>query len=573
MQNTWNGKEKEKWLIRLLRPMFPELPNNPLKNHEENHFLSTTIKNWLRSVNELGYQFPFCQYLISKGFSICHNSKHNAFEQGKDIIAKDKNGTPHVFQLKGGNISISSWNNTIKSEIEKLIDLKIIHPSIDKTKKHHSYLVLNGDLEDTVRLEIDNLNEGKWKNNPLTVITIGQLELYFNEISRDFEPKKTSDYKLFLELYFSDGKEMLDEESFCNFIYDLLRIYDDSKMSDNERKRSISSAVVYSGFIISNFQKEKNYIATIHTLSLLLFSIFALTEKYNLKKKYWQQSVDLIYQEVNNQEYLLEEEIKDKGMISIIDSMWDGELGQYRRHLSTSYILTIKLSQLLSDHKNKLSLKNVDLIKEIKDTLKIWGEASIPPFIFNYLYASKFNIVEDKKISFLLELPLEVIIKSNGRSGPGSLFSPYYNILSVIKNNFGLLDEPTDEGFGGSSFYVNAICELMVRHGHRDYLQKRWREITYISNNVFIPEKIWMNFLWRCKRGGGSDGIVKSELPEQTKSWSVLKKESLIYNEKNIPKTFINMPYLLPLFLLIYPHRINADYIKYLDDKVEKLKI
>ncbi len=62
------------------------------------------IENWLINTNEKGYQIPFCQYLISKNYTIVHISTHGQMEQGKDIIAKDENETPYAFQLKAGDI-------------------------------------------------------------------------------------------------------------------------------------------------------------------------------------------------------------------------------------------------------------------------------------------------------------------------------------------------------------------------------------------------------------------------------------------------------------------------------------
>ena len=113
-----------------------------------NPFLQKTIENWLTSTNELGYQLPCCQLLLSEGYILIHISKHNVFEQGKDIIAINNKGIPCAFQLKGGNISLSRWREKIFSEIEELINLTIVHPSINKKRKHKSHLVTNGFLDE-----------------------------------------------------------------------------------------------------------------------------------------------------------------------------------------------------------------------------------------------------------------------------------------------------------------------------------------------------------------------------------------------------------------------------------------
>ena len=217
------------------------------KEKNTNPFLEKTIENWLTTTNELGYQMPFCQLLLSEGYSVCHNSKQNAFEQGKDIIAIDKDGTPCGFQLKGGNITNARWRDEVKQEIEELIDYKIVHPAIDKTKKHRSFLVTNGELEDTVRIGIDNLNGGKWKDNPLQVITRGQLLNKFVELSGNFTPQEVADYKSFLDLYFVDGRELFDEEKYSALIVGVLRLNQDG-LSKEERKRNITAAILYTGY-------------------------------------------------------------------------------------------------------------------------------------------------------------------------------------------------------------------------------------------------------------------------------------------------------------------------------------
>lgn len=54
-------------------------------------------------------------------------------EQGKDIITIDKSGNYCAYQLKTGNIDLPKWRE-IRPEIEELIQLPIIHPSIVKGK-------------------------------------------------------------------------------------------------------------------------------------------------------------------------------------------------------------------------------------------------------------------------------------------------------------------------------------------------------------------------------------------------------------------------------------------------------
>ena len=48
-----------------------------------------------------------------------------------------------LINLKTGNIDLKTWRE-IRGEIEELIQLPIVHPSVPKEDGHSSYLVCNG---------------------------------------------------------------------------------------------------------------------------------------------------------------------------------------------------------------------------------------------------------------------------------------------------------------------------------------------------------------------------------------------------------------------------------------------
>jgi len=119
--------------------------------------IERAIENWLISTNERNYQIPFCQVLLQQGFKILDISSHRPMEQGKDIIALDENGNSVAYQLKTGKIDIPVWRS-IRGEVEELIQLPIVHPSVDTTNVHKAYLVTNGSITDEVRHQIDLMN-------------------------------------------------------------------------------------------------------------------------------------------------------------------------------------------------------------------------------------------------------------------------------------------------------------------------------------------------------------------------------------------------------------------------------
>jgi hypothetical protein len=522
----------------------------------------------LTKTNELGYQLPFCQLLLSEGYKIIQISKHNAFEQGKDIIAIDKKGMACAFQLKGGTISSEKWRNVVKGEVEELVELQIVHPSIVRDKKHKSFLVTNSILEDTVRLAIKNLNSGRWKKTPLQVIAKGELLKKFSDLSGNFVPQEIENYKSFLELFFADGKELIDEKKYTDFIMEVLRL-DDDELKNEERKRNIASAVMYTSYIISAFQKNGNYISEIQTLTLLCAYIFALVEKYQLEERYWESSFQIIWDELKNTYLLLQKEIiNEKGFEKIYNSLWDGEISLYRKHVGASYLICFKISQLLEGDKGWSDISEEDFDCQIKNSLCIWGEAGLFPFLLLFFYYLQTQKPAKEKAILLLKLLLINMIKLNGKDSEGLLLTPYYDITTLLKMKFRLLEEIIDDSFLGRSSFIGSVIDLLARYGEKKVLEDNWRAISYICQESFYPDSLWQHFLWRCKNGNNW-----SEFPEPTQSWQKLVQQANKVDQEMVPATLKKHPYFIPLFLLIYPHRITSNYIKFLDELMKSKSI
>jgi hypothetical protein len=55
-------------------------------------------------------------------------------------------------------------------------------------------------------------------------------------------------------------------------------------------------------------------------------------------------------------------------------------------------------------------------------------------------------------------------------------------------------------------------------------------------------------------------------------SWKELYEGAYDIDDKYIPKIFKNNPIYLLLFVMIYPHRMTNDVVKFLDEWVNKLE-
>lgn len=131
--------------------------------------LERAIENWLTNTNERSYQLAFCHLLIREGHKVLHVSSHRSLEQGKDIITIDSEGQCCAYQLKIGDINIPAWRN-IREEVRELMELPVVHPSVDKVRIHKSFLVTNGEIGDEVRVQIDQMNDDNVRRTETTLI-------------------------------------------------------------------------------------------------------------------------------------------------------------------------------------------------------------------------------------------------------------------------------------------------------------------------------------------------------------------------------------------------------------------
>jgi len=276
----------------------------------------------LINTNEIGYQVPFCQYLVSEGFSILHLSSHGQMEQGKDVISLDEKGNPCAFQLKGGDIDLAEWRK-IKGEIDELVEIPMNFPKIKKDIKHRAILVTNGKITDPVRRIIDDLNLSYKKRgfSELEIITKMDLLKRFLKVHDVFLPNEPSDFKLFLELLLSDGRELISKELTAKFIEGILF---SAKETKPELKRKIASGLLLTKYVMQKYENVENHISIIEGWTLFGSYILAMVEKFSLEDEYWLQSFDLITRLITAQFDLLKEDFFSRK--NYLEGSWDGGL-------------------------------------------------------------------------------------------------------------------------------------------------------------------------------------------------------------------------------------------------------
>ena len=518
--------------------------------------IERVIENRLINTNELGYQVPFCQYLVSEGYTLLHLSSHGQMEQGKDIISIDEKGIPCAFQLKSGDIDLPEWRK-IKCEIDELVESPINFPGVRKDIKHRSVLVTNGIITDPVRRGIDDLNISYQKRRYSEVEVITKMDLLkrFVYVHDVFLPNEPSDFKLFLELLLSDGHEMIDKELTAKFMEGILF---SGKESKPELKRKIASGLLLMQYLMRTFENARNHISIIEGWTLFGSYILAMAERYGLEDEYWRQSFNLILHLIKNQFDLLKEEFFSR--TDFLEGSWDGGL-IYKSRL-TMVLGWLSAFELYSEQKDKsyaLDKRVFEYIKRYyKDATWYWGESATPFFVEMSLFAFRFGDTSFSN-AILVDLVAQIIVENQSRKGKG-FPNPYYSAQQVIEYLYGVGEkEIASDSFLGASYHASAIVDMLVRRNRRTILSEVWKDVSNLLLCEFKPECTWKILTWHCEEGEQVELFY-----DHPQSWRKILNEASDYKTANMPKTLIQNPF-SHFFLICYPHRLGRSSIKLID--------
>lgn len=527
--------------------------------------IERAIENWLVKTNERNYLTPFCQILMHKGHRIIYKSSHRPMEQGKDIITIDKSGNYCAYQLKTGNIDLPKWRE-IRPEIEELIQLPIIHPSINKTEMHKSFLVFNGNLTDEVRIQIDQINEDNIRKNRnysyLDIIDVQSLLKDFIEAQGKFMPEEVEEFSLFLKLHLADGRDFLDKETLSAFLNSA--ILNTSLKRKSDIYHCIVSSVIVTSYILNPFQEKENHYALFEAWIVLCGSLHRYALIMNLKYEEYQSTYELILSEaVYDLKQLLEEALFREDFLEG-DLMGDGDLMYKARvTLLVGAFAALELFKKSANGDYNIDPKAIDFIDRQLTGCWLWGESAFP-FFMNVIHLYDIIGHHSKATKLLLNILVSVLRSNSHRKTENTpLANPYYGVYEILEALYGFQEENIDFTiFSGSSYILEPIISMMARRDMRFELEELWRPITHIHIEKFLIDKIEDVFSWRTKSCENT-----GQFPQQTQSWAKLRKDS--FNEIANSSSLMDYKRFFRLFLMVYPHRVNCQTVALLEPENE----
>jgi hypothetical protein len=538
--------------------------------------LERVIENWLDKATERSFQQPYCYILSADGHTIIHSTRHSAMELGKDIITINRHGTPCAFQLKTGNISLAKWRSKVNPQIDDLVYGQINHPSVDNSRHHISYLVTNGNIEEEVSRAIDDRNR-TWKDQGLPyclkTIVRGQILEKATNLGIDLWPSELTEIKTLLEMFLESGQGVLPKEKLVSLFESTFPL----KLADSENEpskthceRVIASAAILCAIATSSFSNERNHVAEIEAWMLYISYVLALAERWELSTKVYEGEFAIATQSIYNSLANLCDEIKEQ------EYLVEGDL------LADSYIYNVRVTWLLGlmsiyalwrgskgEPKDEADDFLREFCKEKQIRLDLWGEAAIPQFLAFLWYSRKISATSDP--DDVLRHLISEICEQNEPKGDGLLASPYYEADDILPEMLGVAEEPLMDSFSGQSYTLEGLIHLYVRGNSmqsKQSMKSLWPGVTRLMYQSFEPEDFCDFFRWRNENG--KNWIVS---PQHTQDWEELRKLASESDGGCIPPSIKNEPILLLLFLCVYPHRMNAEILRWLDAQMKQIQI
>ena len=534
--------------------------------------LEKVIENWLDNTTERFYQEPFCYILSSEGYTIIHSTRHSAMELGKDIIAIDPDGNNCAYQLKTGNISLAKWRSEVSSQIDDLVCGQINHPSVDVSEHHISYLVTNGRIEEEVIRAIDDRNQA-WERQGLSyclkTVVRGELFKKAKELGTDLWPSELTDIRTLLEMYLENGEGILPKQKLSELFESTFQLDKGTRPSNNECRRTIASAGLLCAIATSSYSDKDNHVAEIEAWTLYIAYVLALAEKWNLPVNIYKSEFEIATQFLYNSLANLCNEIKER--TDLIEG----------NPLTDSYIYKVRMTWLLGlmsiyalwrrikeEPTSEIDDFLREFCKEKQHLLELWGEAAIPQFLAFLWYFRKIDGTR-KPDDFLRDL-ISVICRWNGPKGGGSLASPYYEVEDILPYHLASIlippPEPLRDSFEGKSYAVEGLVHMFVRRNWKQTMRSLWPAVTRLQFESFVPNNFCEFYRWRSENGHNN-----FDTPTHTQDWEELKAASFESEGNCIPPTIKEHPILLLLFLCVYPHRMNAEIMRWLDTQMQQI--
>jgi hypothetical protein len=326
-----------------------------------------------------------------------------------------------------------------------------------------------------------------------------------------------------------------------------------------------SSAALLTTYALSPYVQEQNHVAIFEGWIVYIACLIALVEKYDLEQACWKDSLDIAVFAVQEALSQLCNELKERPHlvegIALLDTpFYRGRL-TWLIGLVSSFALWCYFSDPNFVPDNWLN----EFVEKHQSNINLWGEGAIPSFLAYFWYKTQFA-PSSHDIGILIGT-IEGICALGLNEKSLGLASPYYSLPEIVMRDMGMSSRDNTETLHGRSYTLELLIQLVAKNGYRQHLNRLWHRITRMVFARFIPDAVWQFCLWHSEQG-----LDESSAPKMPQSWSELQLLARKVELATIPRIFQEYPFLLLMFVLVYPHRLTVDVAKFLDDRLSIIR-
>jgi hypothetical protein len=532
--------------------------------------LERLIENWLDSAGERSYQRCFCQMLTGQGHRIIHNTEHTPLEFGKDVLALTPDGKLVGYQLKGNpGATMKPYDfDKIRGQLEQLATLALAIPGFEGRVPDECYLVTNGEIDEAVYLQLKLLNESlRTRGHPpekLRTITRGTLLAWAKELGLSLWPTEMEDFGNLVKLLNYHGDEIFPAKAFDALLQHTLRF--DASVKAPELRRRITSAAVMTAVALHSFSRQHNHFAEITAWTMFATYAIAACEKNAVDfADTGQDAVTTAREGIRDLLSQLCAEAAKRGTLVEGDPLSD--FAFYRARVLLVYALMgiyWMWSQAEGWKRPEQKAAVEALVKATLPAKWLWGEGAVTHFLTYAWYRKRVapSPENDQGVAALLAL-----LMKNKLGQANHLPSPYYSAEDVARHAYARVlrcDDPFgNDGFERDSYVCEGLMACVVRANLKDICQQLWPDFTRINHERIAPDSAWSYGLYRM----GDAATNVTHIYQPTMQWLDLQA---LCNEDagaDIPAALRADPFLLLLFVNIFPFRASFSAVKFLHRK------
>lgn len=408
----------------------------------------------------------------------------------------------------------------------------------------------------------------------MKTIVRGQILEKATNLGIDLWPSELTDMKTLLEMFLESGEDILPKKKLASLFESTipLKLLDNGRQPSEKRcARVIASTALLCAIATSSYSNKNNHVAEIEAWVMYVSYVLALAERWELPLKVYRAGVEIAKQSLYSSLENLCTEIRNR------ENLIEGNI------LADSYVYRLRITWLLGlmsiyalwrgtegESKDKVDDFLREFCREKQHLLELWGEAAIPQFLAFFWYFRKTTGTMEPDV--LLSNMISAICHRNGPNSKSFLANPYYEAEDILLHLLAPIlessEDPLDETFIGRSYALEGLVHLFVRRNWKQTMISLWPGVSRLRFVSFNPEKPWDFYRWKNKKG-----TRKDVSPKRTQEWEQLKGLACNPSGGDIPLSIKDDPILLLLFLCVYPHRMNAEILRWLDTQMQQIQL